>query len=343
MRELLVRYLLGELDPQEQSQLEKRLRESPELRRELAYLQTCFSEANEPDLDPAEPPSGLAERTTVRVADLAESGEPDGVGVFDIATGRVAAFAGANEPPVGVLGWSLADISVAGGVFLAMSMLLLPALRNSQDASRRVSCANNLRASYFVVAPYADRNGGELPPVNPNEFAGMFFVRLVGDDYVSLEDARRWLACSGSPLGEAIRSGEAQIFIPSPSQLQGATPNSLARLFRTSTGSYAVPLPSIQNNRFTSPRLFDSDDTPILADAPKFELTVIENANHFGGLNVLYSGGCVKFQTSAIAPLWNDHLFLNSQGQPAAGLGPHDTVLAPGDRPAAVKLIGTPD
>ena len=63
MRELLVRYLLGELDSDEQSRLEKQLRDSPELQRELAYLQKCFAETNDVDIPVGEPPRGLAKRT----------------------------------------------------------------------------------------------------------------------------------------------------------------------------------------------------------------------------------------------------------------------------------------
>ena len=50
MRELLIRYLLGELDATEQRRLEDELRDSPTLQRELAHLQTCFAAAR--DIEP---------------------------------------------------------------------------------------------------------------------------------------------------------------------------------------------------------------------------------------------------------------------------------------------------
>jgi hypothetical protein len=43
MRELLIRYLLGELDSQEHDQLHAELRRNPELRSELAHLRACFA------------------------------------------------------------------------------------------------------------------------------------------------------------------------------------------------------------------------------------------------------------------------------------------------------------
>jgi hypothetical protein len=341
MRELLVRYLLGELSADEQSQLEERLRESPELRGELAYLQKCFAETNDVELPPADPPRGLAERTSQRVASA--SCAPEDINLFDVASGRMAAFAGSADPPVGSLGWSLADIAVAAGVCMAMAMLLAPALRNSQDASRRNSCADNQRAAYFIVAQYADRHNGLLPAANPGEFAGVYFVRMIGEDLLGLEEARRRLVCSGSPLGEAVRRGEAEIFIPSDVQVSNAQRTQLASLFATSTGSYAVPLPFVQNNQWKCPQLSDTDVFPILADAPNLSVANIESQNHFGGLLVTYSDGSVKFQTAAITPHWNDRIYVNLAGKPAAGLDKHDSVLVPGDHMPEIIPIGRPN
>ena len=340
MRELLVRYLLGELDADEQSQLEKQLRESPELRHELSHLQKCFAETNDIDIPVGEAPRGLAKRTAKCIADSVHGDED--VDLFDVAAGRVAAFAGSADAPAGPLGWSLADITVAAGVCLAVSMLLAPALRNSQDASRRNSCINNQKSAYFIVAQYARQNGGRVPTVNPHEFAGMYFVRLVGQGFMDREEARRTLVCSGSPIGDLIRRGEAEIFIPTELQVTAAARDRLAELFARSTGSYAVPLPSIQNNRYTSPRLFDAADVvPIFADAPNLNVAGIESPNHYGGLVVTYSDGTVRFQTTAVAHPWDDRIFLNRQGRAEAGFGEHDSVLVPGDHTpgfAAVSL-----
>src|SRR5688572_26858988 len=108
MRELLIRYLLGELDVHEQRQLEERLRDSPRLQNELAHLQTCFAAARDTEYSAEAPPQGLARRVTDSVCGGNPSAE----------FGRSAAVA---EPPVGALGWSLADMTVAGGVFSAVS------------------------------------------------------------------------------------------------------------------------------------------------------------------------------------------------------------------------------
>src|SRR5687767_14530388 len=106
MRELLIRYLLGELDAEDQQRLEERLQSSPDLRRELAHLRTCFAAAREDDdSSPEELPRGLAERTTRRIA--------GGVCSTDDYSERLLPELSAamitDSSPATSLGWSLAD------------------------------------------------------------------------------------------------------------------------------------------------------------------------------------------------------------------------------------------
>ncbi len=99
-----------------------------------------------------------------------------------------------------MLGWSLADLTVAGGVMLAVSMLLFPALRNSRDGTRRDVCQNNLQEMGRLFLTYADKNGGYLPVVQPNENAGIFTVRLVEGNFISEEDLKQLLVCARARL-----------------------------------------------------------------------------------------------------------------------------------------------
>jgi hypothetical protein len=172
MRELLIRYLLGELDEFEHEEVRRRLAESAELRRELAHLRTCFAAASEEDDPVGEAPRGLAERTTERVAYGCD--EP----FENSSSGRVAALAAASDPPAGVLGWSLADLTVAGGIVLAVSMFLFPALSDSRNATRRTICQNNQRELWFVLSNYAEDHEGYYPRIGPNQNAGSFVVEL---------------------------------------------------------------------------------------------------------------------------------------------------------------------
>ena len=75
MRELLIRYLLGELDADERRDVQSRLQSSPELQRELAQLRTCFAANLDDELFAPDPPSGLAARTAGQVTGCDESSE----------------------------------------------------------------------------------------------------------------------------------------------------------------------------------------------------------------------------------------------------------------------------
>ena len=117
MREVLIRYLLGELSPEEHDEVHARLQSSPELRQELARLRACFAAHQDEDLtDDGGPPSDLASRTAERIA----CGNAEQLS----AAGRGERLSSAGDPPAGFLGWSLADLTVAGGVIIAVSMLI---------------------------------------------------------------------------------------------------------------------------------------------------------------------------------------------------------------------------
>jgi hypothetical protein len=98
-----------------------------------------------------------------------------------------------------------------------------------------------------------------------------------------------------------------------------------------------LPLGYVQNGQYIDPPLLASNMVPMMSDGPDFTLanlpsSQVPSTHHRGGLNVLLSGGCVKFQAAFTVPQSDDHLFTNVIGFPAAGRGPHDTVLVPGDR-----------
>lgn len=330
MRELLVRYLLGELDTDEQRQLEERLRASPELRRELAHMKVCFAAVNESDPPAAEPPCGLAERTSERVA-----GFTCGATDAGRSPGRAAAFA---EAPAGALGWSLADLTVAGGVILAVSMLLFPALGASREGTRRRGCEANLHSWYLALSEFSDDHDGLLPRVNPHDYAGTIIVQLVSQEYATPEQAAQWLLCASSRLADDVRTGRVRIHFPDARHLQVMRQHQLAQLCRLASGSYAYPLGyvDLDGRNYHCPRNDGSWQTPLMSDEPSFELAGNLSANHCGGQNVLYADGAVRFQTVATVYGSDDELFLNRLGEPAAGRGPHDAVLVSGDKTPAL-------
>lgn len=317
MRDLLVRYLLGELDEVQQLELEERLRSSPELQRELARLRACFSAADGNESSAVEPPSGLAERT---IADVL-CGE-------DAAESKLPVCTSAVEPPAYTPKWSMADLTVAGGVFLAIAMLFVPALQDSRDSARRRDCQNNLRELGVLLTHYADEHNGYVPRVAPNDNAGVFAVRLVDEGYIKAPDLARLLVCPSSPFAKEVRTRQLVFEIPNGAQLRIMHGTKLAIIRQSMGGSYAYRLGYVDGNRYYDIRDEGQARSPLMADAPSFQLAGFMSANHRGcGQNVLYQDQSVRYQTSCLVPGMQDHLFLNSAGIPAAGRGPYDSVL----------------
>ena len=322
MRDLLVRYLLGELDEVQQHELEERLRSSPELQRELARLRACFSAAEDQQSEAGEPPSGLAERTADQIAGILCGDEA-------VAGNAPKNYgAAAIEPPAYMPKWSMADLTVAGGVFLAVAMLFVPALRDSRDSARRRDCQNNLRETGVLLASYAEEHNGYFPRVSPTDNAGMFAVHLVNEGYVDAPQLARLLVCRSSPLADDVQSGRVVVRIPNVAQLRIVHGTDLAVMRQSMGGSYAYRLGYVDGNRYHDIRNDGQSRSPLMADAPSFQLAGFMSANHRGcGQNVLYQDQSVRYQTACTVPGMEDHLFLNTAGIPAAGRGPLDTVL----------------
>jgi Protein of unknown function (DUF1559) len=337
MRDQFVRYLLGELNSSEREQLEAQLRDSPEMQREFDYLRNCLSGGcDEAELDPPpaeDAPRGLAARTLGRIC----GDEPCG----DIAhspTEIAAAYAG----PAGTPSWSLADITVAGGVFLAISMLFVPALRQSRDAARRTGCANNLRQLGVMLEGYSDQHGRFFPMVARNQNAGIFAVYLLEEEYAGPDELSRLLLCRSSPLAEDVAENQMLIRVPTMCELASASCKQRKAWIQLMGGSYAYRMGYYEGDRYCAIRNERSCRKAVLADAPAGKLNCSTSPSHGGcGQNVLYEDGCVRFQKEAMAPeVTGDIIYLNDIGKEAAGLDRNDTVLGrseatPGQPPAS--------
>lgn len=338
MRELLVRYLLGELNSQELEQLEAQLRDSPELRRELEYLRTCMSGAEDDDVErpaAAEAPRGLAERTLGRVC----SDKP-----CDAISHTPAEVAAAYDPPQGTPSWSLADLTVAGGVCLAISMLFLPALRQSRDAARRTGCANNLRQVGTMLISYAEAKGSYFPTPRGNENAGIFAVYLSEEGYAGPGELAKLLFCRASPLADQTDKQRITIRVPTMCELEAATAKERCMMKRGMSPFYAYLLGFVEGDRHCAVRNTHSCRKAVLADAPCDKLGNM-SANHGeGGANVMYQDGHVGFQKQCdLEASQRGEIYLNDAGQAAAGLDRDDTVLGRSEvTPGKVVPVSTP-
>jgi hypothetical protein len=318
MRELLICYLLGELDPGEQEELERRLASNPALRRELAHLESCFA-ACDADESCEDTPRGLAERTSERVASGCD--EP-----LEFSSERAAVAAA--DPPAGMLGWSLADLTVAGGVVLAVSMLLFPALGDSRNATRRTVCQNNQRQLWLVLTNYAEDHGDFYPRIGPHDNAGRFAVELVEKGYIQGEDLAMLLVCPGAPLADAIRSGQFVIRIPSSAAMRSMSPPQLATAKRNMSPFYAYRFPYRIGQEYYYIRDQRLPRSPIFSDTSGSEQDGFMSPNHGGSIvQVTNQDGSVKPLYSCTMPEFNDDLFVNALGFVAAGVSRHDIVL----------------
>lgn len=345
MRDQLVRYLLGELNPQEQEQLEAELRDSPELQRELAYLQSCLPGGCEKDdefedEDFAAPvaagaPSDLCERVLGRIC---------GDGPCDDRPRDAREIAAAYDAPTCTPSWSLADLTVAGGVFLAISMLFLPALRQSRDAARRTNCADNMRQLGTMLVSYADTHCGFSLTPGKHENAGMFAVYLREDGYAEGEELAELLVCRSSPFAEAVENKQLYIRVPTMQELAGASCKERCLWKKIMGGSYAYQFGYMDGDRYCAIRNEGSCRKAMLADTPSDEFEHHSSANHGGcGQNTLFQDGHVAFVTSSTLPeAQRDLIFLNDAGQEAAGLDRFDTVLGRSEAtPISTMLIPT--
>jgi prepilin-type processing-associated H-X9-DG protein len=297
------------------------------LRRELSQLRPLFgssTRAGEPD----EPPRGLAERTSVWVA------ESDS---YDVLPKRDAAIAQAADPPAGVLGWSLADLTVAGGVMLAVSMLLFPAIRESRDEARRVACQNNQWQIYRVVASFQEDHAGYVPFVQPNDIAGIFTVQLVELRYISREDLAPLLVCPDAPVADAIRARQFVVNIPTLEALSRMSAEERAEAGAKMSPTYAYGFGYRNDQQYFYIR--GRGPIPFLGDEPGEAKDDYMSPNH-GGSIVQYAmlDGSVKTRTSTKVQGDKDHLYENALRERAAGLGRLDTVLGLSEATPAVFI-----
>ena len=244
-----------------------------------------------------------------------------------------------NGPPAGALGWSLADLTVAGGVMLAVSMLLFPALRNSRDETRRNVCQNNQRQLWLVVSEYMQAHDDYVPPVQPHENAGIFTVRLVEGGYIRAEDLAVLLVCPAAPLADSIRSD--QIGIPTSAELGAMSASELATARQNMSPFFAYRLPYRIGQQYHQIRADRLTPSPLFSDTSGAEQDGLMSPNHGGSIvQVTNQDGSVKPLYSCTMPEFNDDLFVNALGFVAAGVSRHDIVLGRSEATPAFAFPG---
>lgn len=306
MRNQLLGYLMGALEPDEQRAVEIELDRNPELRRELAALGEGL-ELLEVDDEYQAPPPGLAARTCRFVQERA-----------------VSVARPAPQPS----GWQLQDMFVAAGVLMAASMLFFPAVNQSRSMARRAACEHNLRTVGMGLLQYGEFHAGFLPYV-PLEgklaVAGVYAPTLRETGIVEDENVFR---CPADPEGARGRE------IPLRCEVLEASGDRLRALQRRMGGSYAYVVGFVQDGKYRGQQMLPQRKGrfPLLADAPACSIRGLPSQYHDGsGQNVFFDDGHVEFLTECTDCVTDDNIYVNAMGVVGAGVDMNDAVLGGSD------------
>ncbi len=325
MREQLVGFLLDALEPEEHEQVKARLSRDPELQRELDLLSRSLLPLV-PDKDYHEPPPGLAARTCEFVHRQA-----------------AAVSLRMHEPAAAQPRWSMADMAMAAGIFLAAGLLFFPALSQSRFAARVTQCQDQLRQIGMGLSNYSAVHNMSFPHVpldGPTAAVGIVAVQLREQGYL---DEPRLFICPASPQADRAESFR----MPSSAELHAAKGPQLVRLHSEMGGSYGFYVGHVVNGKYQTPRNNHRPRFALVADAPS-QAAPYHSANHNGcGQNVLFEDMHVRYMTTCKARGCTDNIFLNDQGAVAVGLHPNDAVIGPSPfKPRLVPVQiekGTPE
>jgi hypothetical protein len=337
LREDLLGYLLGALDPARQAEIEQHLSEDSESRRQLVLLSRALAplDATREHFDP---PAGLAARTCQLVAEhsaadtsrheasmepAATIGRPSAVRMRD--TGLVSA---------GPERFRWQDLITVAGVLVAASLLLFPAIQGSREQSRLLACQNNLRELGGAMQRYSDSHGGFFPKLSTqgNLAAASVYAPILAESQLLPND--RVVLCPGAPLA-SIDSLEA-FKIPTLEEIETAqSSDELRNMQETMGGSYGYSLGYEEGEQYCSTRNLHRSNFPIAADAPSDSLPNHMSENHGRlGQNVLFEDGHVAFTTSPRpSDLGGDNFYVNDNGEVAAGVDANDAVIGAGATP----------
>jgi hypothetical protein len=321
MREHLLGYLMGALEPHETQEVETHLCQDDRLRRELDALRFCLHplKADEGHLDP---PDGLATRT------------------FNYVVARAAAPAARSS--ASSRGWRLTDVLTAACVAAAAALVFFPAVSYSRYQSESAMCQNNLRQIGAGLAQYSQFHGGyfpELPTAGNEAAAGLHALILRERGYVEQDST---FLCPGSALAASRRAGsQGEFSLPTREQVLAASGEALESLRRAMGGAYAYPLGYLENGTYRVIRNRNRGTFAIVADAPNVRRgRADQSANHRGrGQNVLFEDFHVSFLTTCrTCP--SDDLYNNDDGHIAAGNHANDAVVGPSEAtPLGWKLV----
>lgn len=341
MREDLIGYLLGAMEPKERAEFERRLEADAELREELQFLAAALDECGDA-AHLLDPPAGLARRTCEFIARV----RTEEAALFFAAKGFPAALpreevVAASQPSparVGFVGsapwteppaaegrrWRIADVVTLAGLGLAASLLLFPALASWRYGQHAAVCREKLHRLGVALIDYSRVHGGvfpEVPESGPLAHAGVYAPRLMEAKLVN--DISEFL-CPGRPT-------DLESFaVPTLAKLRTSAPDEELQWARTMGGGYGYALGYVEEGSYRPLRNLNRATFAVLADVPDAEAR--GSLNHgCGGQNVLFEDGHTEFMSHCRRSLEGDDLFRNAAGFVGAGIGRDDSVIAPSE------------
>lgn len=304
MREQLIGYLLSALEPDEHQSIEAQLIRDPQLKRELDLL----SRSLHPlacDREHYHAPLGLAHRTCEFVAEQAQI------------------LPAPSAPAYAPSSWRLTDMVVAAGIFIGATMLFFPALNQSRFAARLLGCQNNLRELGMGLTNYSDLHQGYFPDIPAQgecAAAGIYASKLIEGGFLANP---RVIICPASSFAEE----ETDVLVPTAHELQRAQGPHLIVLQRKMGGSYGYNIGYVSGGKYQATRNLRRPKFAIMADAPNAEAPV-RSLNHGDcGQNVLFEDLHVQYLTTCKARGCKDNIYVNDDGQVAAGKHLNDAVV----------------
>jgi hypothetical protein len=332
MTDDILAYLMNDLSPERRAEVEEKLATNFDWQREKSRLEECLAACGDPAKCSEEPPPNLVEKTCFLVehsddlpVDAGHSKRKQSCGV------QVAAFT-ADTPCMGpARSRRLADLTVGGGVMVLVGLLITPALFESREASRRSLCQNNLQAFGAALFDFQENRNHQLPEIEPGENAGRYALELLEHGLLTREQLQQLLVCPESPLAAELAAGRVTLVLPSRASLDNANRPQLDEWLKSMGGSYAYRVGYFdQNGRYRQVPFTGEAQSPLMADAPGLSSQGVRIVNHVGGQNVLDQSLSVRFRTGCLLAK-GDHIYLNANGEHAAGIGPFDIVIIRSD------------
>ena len=326
MREDLIGYLLGALEPDEMQRITDLLKRDPELRQELETVRLSLEPLDEIH-DLHQPPKDLLARTLAGIP----AGPPT---VDDESLVRLPAMRMTNAV-ASDRSWRFTDLlgmSIAVGI---LAGLILPGIMRVRAEARTVACQTQLRQAGTSFIEYLmsseDRRFPELKLNGPEAFSGMYAVVL--NEAGLLSGGRpMWCPSLDVPTDWVGRK------LPTRQQLSEASEVNLVNYQQNSGGHYAYTLGILDRGFYQAPRFEGRTRFAILADVPMLGLGGLTMGHEGRGFNILFEDGHVEFIHDIDRLGIGDHPFLNHSGDVEAGLDPNDATLAPSRTPPFLPI-----